>query len=484
MKDTSGDDHGSGDQHTRIVATVGPACRDRDTLTRLIRGGADVFRLNMSHGNHTEHTEVITALRALEQEMGRPLAILLDLSGPKLRLGRLEGGEVAVSAGQHLTLVHADGPLAGGQVAVPARAVFAALRPGTRVLVDDGRLTLHVESVEAERATVRVETDGHLADHKGLNLPEVTLPVPALTEKDQRDLAFGLEQGVDWVALSFVQKPEDLEVLRAQAGKQVGLIAKLEKPAALETLEAIVEAADAVMVARGDLGVEIPPEDVPVAQRRIVRLSRERGRPVIVATQMLDSMMAAPRPTRAEASDVANAVYEGVDAVMLSGETAAGQYPVEAVQMMARIIARVEADPPFWHALDAAHPKPSATNADAICGAVRRIAQILRLACCVAWTESGFTALRIARERPVCPILCLTPNQATARRMVLVWGVYSRVVPEVDDGEQAAAVTLHQARSTALAGPEDSLVMTAGLPLGVQGTTNQLRLLKMPHSSS
>ncbi|MDN5849876.1 MAG: pyruvate kinase, partial [Nitrococcus sp.] len=420
MKGTSADYHGNSDQHTRIVATVGPPCRDRDTLRRLIGAGADVFRLNMSHGSHAEHAAVITTLRALEDEVERPLAILLDLCGPKLRLGRFEGGEVAVSAGQRLTLVYADGPVGGGQVPVPARAVFAALRPDTRLLVDDGRLTLHVESVEAERATVWAETDGRLADHKGLNLPDVTLPVPALTEKDQRALAFGLEQGVDWVALSFVQKPEDLETLRERVGKRAGIIAKLEKPAALDALEAVVEACDAVMVARGDLGVEIPPEDVPVAQRRIVRLCRERGRPVIVATQMLDSMMAAPRPTRAEASDVANAVYEGVDAVMLSGETAAGKYPVEAVQMMARIIARVEADPRFWHALDADRPQPSATDSDAICFAVRGIVQVLRLACCVAWTDSGFTALRIARERPVCPILCLTPNPTTARPMVLV----------------------------------------------------------------
>ncbi len=466
------------DQRTRIVATVGPASRDPATLRRLVASGASVFRLNMSHGSHDDHASVVRTVRALEEELGRPLTLLQDLCGPKIRLGDFPGGEIFVTAGQRLEMVCEQGPVSDGRIPLPIREAFAALKPGARVLIDDGRLTLHVDSVDGESAVVRAETDGRIADHKGVNLPDVALPISALTDKDREDLAFGLEQGVDWVALSFVQRADDLHTLRELVGDRAALVAKLEKPSAMEQLDAIVDATDAVMIARGDLGVEIPPEDVPVAQRRIVRRCRVVGKPVIVATQMLDSMMGAPRPTRAEASDVANAVYEGVDAVMLSGETAAGDYPVEAVEMMARIIARVEADEQFRNSLDAGHPQPSATDADAICCAVRRIAQILPTACCVTWTESGFTTLRVARERPMRPILSLTPSAATARRIALAWGVVSRVVPDAADGEAAAEAAARAARDNGIAAPGDALVMTAGLPFGVRGTTNQLRIVR------
>ncbi len=466
------------DQRTRIVATVGPVSRDVATLRRLVEAGASVFRMNMSHGSHDDHASVVRTVRALEEEFGRPLTLLQDLCGPKIRLGDFPGGEVFVTAGERLEIVCDQGPREDGRIPLPIGEAFSALEPGARVLIDDGRLTLHVDSVADGVVVVRAETDGRIADRKGVNLPDVALPIPALTDKDREDLAFGLEQGVDWVALSFVQRPEDLHMLRELVGDRAGLVAKLEKPSALTHLEAIVDASDALMIARGDLGVEIPPQDVPVAQRQIVRRCRAAGKPVIVATQMLDSMMGAPRPTRAEASDVANAVYEGVDAVMLSGETAAGDYPVASVEMMARIIARVEADEQFRVSLDAGHPQPGATDADAICCAVRRVAQILPTACCVTWTESGFTTLRVARERPVRPILSLTPSIVTARRIALAWGVVSRVVPDAADGEAAAERAARTARDTGVAESGDALVMTAGLPFGVRGTTNQLRIVR------
>ncbi len=387
----------------KIVATLGPSSTTKAAIRALFDAGADVFRFNFSHGTHEDHQRRYDSVREVERETGRPITVLADLQGPKLRVGTFLEGRVPLPTGGAFRLDMDPAPGDANRVGMPHPEVFAALAPGVELLLDDGKLRLVVESCGAKHADTRIVAGGALSDRKGVSVVGAVLPLSALTEKDRIDLAFALEMGADWVALSFVQRPYDMEELRHIVKGRAAIMAKLEKPSAIDCLEDIVHLSDGLMVARGDLGVEMRPEQVPVIQRRILRACRQAGKPVIVATQMLESMITAPTPTRAEASDVATAVYDGADAVMLSAESAAGQFPVEAVGMMDRIIREVEQDPYSRLVIDAAHPEPAPTLADAICCALRRVAGLLNIAAAVTYTSSGSTSLRAARERPAAP---------------------------------------------------------------------------------
>ena len=466
-------------RHARIVATLGPASSSPDQVLALARAGADVFRVNFSHGSHATHTATIANVRAAEREMGRPLAVLADLQGPKLRLGVFADKRVALTLGQTFRLDRDPLPGDASRICVPHAEIFAALKPGADILLDDGKVRLRVETCDTDHAITTVVAGDSLSDHKGLNLPGLTIPIPALTAKDREDLNFALAQGVDWVALSFVQRAADMAELRQIVAGRAGVLAKIEKPAALDALDEILDLCEAVMVARGDLGVELAPEDVPVVQKVLVRAARTRGIPVIVATQMMESMIYAPTPTRAEASDVAGAVYEGADAVMLSAETAAGSYPLEAVRMMDKILTRVEQDPRWPELMRAEYPVEDA-DADALVAAARRAAEAASTACLVAFTTTGQTALRLARERPLQPILALTPNLGVARRLALAWGVETRVVPVLLDPEDLARLAVEQAVETGLAPPGQRVLILAGLPMGSPGAANILRIAHAP----
>ncbi|ACK54053.1 MULTISPECIES: pyruvate kinase [Thauera] len=468
------------ERSARILATLGPASSTRERIRALAEAGADVFRLNFSHGSHEDHAERYRLIRAVEAEIGRPIGVLMDLQGPKLRVGRFAEGKVALVPGARFRL-DLD-PTAGDakRANLPHPEIFAALEAGTELLLDDGKLRLRVDACGADFADTTVLVGGTLSDRKGVNVPGVVLPISPLTAKDRADLDFGLALGVDWVALSFVQRPEDLREARELIGDRAWIMAKLEKPAAIDALDAIIALADGVMVARGDLGVELPPQQVPVLQRRIVRAARAAGRPVVVATQMLESMISSPVPTRAEASDVATAIYDGADAVMLSAESASGQYPVEAVAIMHGIVCEVERDPAWRAGLEASHTAAAANTPDAICCALRRVAGLLEPAATVAYTSSGFSALRASRERPVAPILALTPQPATARRLALVWGVHAVPFEEVHD---VAEMVEHAARAASTLGfgcAGDAVVVIAGLPFGQRGSTNLLHVARIP----
>jgi pyruvate kinase len=461
---------------TRIVATLGPSSSTKEIVTGLLNAGATVFRMNFSHGEHADHAARYHMIRAIEQEVGRPIGVLGDLQGPKLRIGRFAHGRIDLKPGQHLRLDLEDVPGDERRVTLPHREIFAVLEPGHHLLLDDGKIRLLVTEANPSWAEAEVIAGGPLSDRKGVNVPHAVLPLAALTEKDRRDLAFALELGVDWVALSFVQRGDDIAEAKKLVQGRAGVMAKLEKPAAIEHLEEIIELADAVMVARGDLGVELPAEDVPPLQRRIVRASRNAGKPVIVATQMLESMITAPTPTRAEASDVATAVYEGADAVMLSAETAAGQYPVEAVAMMDRIARRVQIDPLYFSTLDASRLPPEHTNSDAISAAACQVADTIGAAAIVTFTSSGATALRAARERPGAPILTLTPNLATARRLALLWGAHCVHLAEITSFTDMVHKAVRTAQREEIASAGQRVVITAGVPFGTPGSTNVLRI--------
>ena len=464
-------------RRARIVATLGPASREVAQVQALAQAGADVFRVNFSHGGHKDHARTIANVRAVEALVGRPLAVLADLQGPKLRLGEFADGRVRLKVGQDFRLDRkaADGD--ASRVCVPHAEIFAALKPGADILLDDGKVRLKVGRCGPDFAETVVVAGEALSDHKGLNLPGLTIPIPALTPKDLEDLNFALAEGVDWVALSFVQRASDMAELRQIVQGRAGVLAKIEKPAALEALDEILDLCEAVMVARGDLGVELNPEDVPVVQKELIRAARTRGIPVIVATQMLESMISSPTPTRAEASDVAGAVYEGADAVMLSAETAAGQYPVEAVTIMDRILMRVEHDPRWPELMRAEYP---VEDADALVAAAGRAAEAASTACLAAFTTTGQTALRLSRERPLQPTLALTTRLATARRLALAWGVESRVIDEISDPEDLARVAVSVVTEMDLAPPGHRVLILAGLPMGSPGAANILRLAHTP----
>jgi pyruvate kinase len=439
-------------RNAKIVATLGPASDDPTVIRALVKAGADVFRLNFSHGGFDDHRERLERIREIERELDHPLGILLDLQGPKLRIGTFEDGAIHLSPGDSFRLDLDDNEGNRHRVTLPHPEILHALEPGARLLLNDGRIRLEVLDCSDTYADCKVIVGGELSDRKGVNVPGVTLPISAMTEKDRADLAFGLELGVDWVALSFVQRAEDVIELREKVGNRAAIMTKLEKPAAIQHLDEIVGLSDAVMVARGDLGVEMRPEEVPSVQKRIVRACRRAGKPVVVATQMLESMITAPTPTRAETTDVATAIYDGVDAVMLSGETAVGEYPVEAVAIMHRIILETERDPYYRETIDALIPQPEPITGDAICAAMSRVVEIMPIKVAITYTDSGSTSLRAARERPRIPILCLTPFQSTARRMQLVWGVHAEIAVASDDVDTVVATACQIAAPRGLRG--------------------------------
>lgn len=469
---------------TKIIATLGPASSSIDRIRDLFTAGADVFRLNFSHGTAADHAARVEIIRALEKEFARPIGILMDLQGPKLRLGSFAAGKVALETGASFRLDLSKTPGDATRAPLPHPEVFKAVRPGSTILIDDGRVRLRVSKVGRDEAETEVAVGGTVSNNKGVNLPDVVLPLSPLTTKDRRDVATALELGADWIALSFVQRAADIAELRKIVGGAASVLAKLEKPSAIEYLDEILELSDAVMVARGDLGVEMPPEDVPSTQKMILRACHSTGTPAVVATQMLDSMVNAPTPTRAEASDVATAVYDGADAVMLSAETASGQYPVEAVRMMDRIVSRVERDPIFRQLVDTARVEPEATTADAISAAARQCAHTLSAAAIVTYTTSGSTARRAARERPDVPILGLTPKLETARRLALVWGVHSVKTGDAHSFGDMVERARRVAAREKLAKPGDRLVITAGVPFGTPGATNILRIAYVEDGAS
>ncbi|ACI99522.1 pyruvate kinase [Rhodospirillum centenum] len=461
---------------TKIVATLGPASSTPEMIRTLFDAGADVFRLNFSHGRQEDHAERLRAIRAIEAEVGRPVCVMADLQGPKLRIGTFRDGPVPIAPGQRFRLDLSPEPGDGTRVGLPHPEIFQAIAKGTDLLIDDGKVRLKVLSCGDDHADTEVLSGTRLSDRKGVNVPNAVLPLSPLTAKDRDDLRFALDIGVDWIALSFVQRPEDVAEARRLIAGRAALLSKMEKPSAIHHLDEIVELSDGVMVARGDLGVEMPPEDVPSLQKRIVREAWRAGKPVIVATQMLESMISAPTPTRAEASDVATAVYDGADAVMLSAETAAGQFPVEAVQMMDRIARRVENDPMYRTIIDAAHPDPERTTADAITGAARQVARTIQAACIVTYTTSGSTTLRAARERPEVPVLGLTSRMETARRLTLSFGVHAVHSADIHSFSEMVQKATRLAVEDGIATAGQRIVVTAGVPFGTPGNTNILRI--------
>lgn len=474
-------------RNTKITATLGPASSSIEVIEKLFLNGADIFRLNFSHGDHQDHAARYKILRDLEEKYERPIAVMMDLQGPKLRVGKFKGGAVQLKAGQsfRLDLEGIEGD--ESRVQLPHPEIFAVIDRGDELLVDDGKIRLKVTQCSIDFAETIVIIPGKISNHKGVNVPGAELPISVLTEKDRQDLEFGLELGADFVALSFVQKPEDILEARELIGNKAKILAKLEKPQAIQHLDGIVKLSDGVLVARGDLGVEMPPEDVPSIQKQIIRVCRELGRPVMVATQMLDSMVANPTPTRAEASDVATAVYDGADAVMLSAESASGDYPIESVAMMDRIIRRVEQDPYFRVMLDIKRNEPEPTAADAITMAANQVSRTIGAKVIVTFTATGSTTLRAVRERPDVPILALTSNLQTSRHLTLSWGVHAVLCEEVMDffhmsSETSRIVLRHEFAQTG-----DLVVITAGVPfkvsnqsqIFVSGSTNLLRIVEV-----
>jgi pyruvate kinase len=464
----------------KILATLGPASRTPEMIRKLVDAGADAFRVNMSHGDHATHAETIAAIRGVEKELGRPVAVLCDLQGPKLRVGQFKDGKVLIRHGSHFTLDR--NPELGDEtrVCLPHPELFGILQKGQRLLVDDGKLRLTVIRAEADSILCSAEVGGMISDRKGVNVPDAVVPVPALTEKDRRDLAFAVEQGADWIALSFVQRPEDVaEARRLMGTSTAALMAKIEKPAAVDRLDEIIELSDGIMVARGDLGVELNPEEVPPLQKRIVATTRRSGKPVVVATQMLESMIESPAPTRAEVSDVANAVYDGADAVMLSAETASGAWPVEAVTIMHRIAGQVEGDPGYHERVHFTQVRPDATTADALAQASATIAETVTVTGIIVFTGSGSTARRVARERPKVPVLVLTPSQKIARRTALLWGAYAVVTKDIGSFEEMIAKGKRMALRHGFGQAGSKLIALAGVPFGTPGATNLLHVVTL-----
>jgi pyruvate kinase len=438
---------------SKIVATLGPATSDEKAISALFEAGCDVFRMNFSHGAHADHKARLDIIRAIEKKHGRPIGVILDLQGPKLRVGEFKDGRAKLEAGQTFRLDLDETLGDANRAELPHPEIFAALEPGMNLLVNDGRIRLQVTECGKDFATTKVVAGGDISDHKGVNVPDAVLELSPLTKKDLEDLRYGLQLGIDWVALSFVQRPADIAEANKLIAGRAAIMAKLEKPMVLNALEEIVDLSDAIMVARGDLGVELPPEEVPSLQKRMVSVCREAGKPVIVATQMLESMISSPSPTRAEASDVATAIYDGADAVMLSAETAVGAYPIELNRRA-----------------------PEATAADAITAAARQVAETISAAAIVTFTSTGSTTLRASRERPMVPIMGLTPRLDTARRLALAWGVHSVHTDDVQTFRDMVLLSIAAARKEEFAEPGDAMAITAGVPFGTPGATNILRI--------
>jgi pyruvate kinase len=464
------------ERRAKIVATLGPASSDQRVIAALFTAGADVFRINMSHTPHERMREFVRIIRDVEQEFGRPIAVLVDLQGPKLRIGAFKDDAVTLIGGEEFVLDTDPAPGDPGRVHLPHPEILNALRPGHTMLLDDGKIRLTVLDASSERAVTRVEVGGRLSARKGVSVPDTTLALSALTSKDHSDLEAALDAGADWIALSFVQRAEDIAEAKKICRGRAAVMAKMEKPQAVEHLAQIVDAADGLMVARGDLGVEMPVEKVPALQKQMTRTARRAGKPVVVATQMLESMISSPVPTRAEVSDVATAIYEGADAVMLSAESAAGRYPLEAVATMDRIAREVEGDPTYGAIINAQRSEPEATGADAIAAAARQIADTLDLAVLVCWTASGATALRVARERPRPPIVSISPNVSAGRKLALVWGVHSVTAADARNPDDMVDRACRIAVKEGLAEVGRRIIVVAGVPFGTPGATNMVRV--------
>ncbi|MGB4107627.1 MAG: pyruvate kinase [Alphaproteobacteria bacterium] len=467
-------------RNTKIVATIGPASNSPEVIKELFEAGVNMFRLNFSHGTHEDHKAALGHIRALEKKTGRPIAVLADLQGPKLRIGTFKDGKIALKKNQTMRFDLDPAPGDETRVNLPHPEILAVLDKGSQIFLDDGKVRAEVTKKGKDFVEAIVKSGSALSDKKGLNVPGAVIPIPALTDKDKKDLKAALEMGVDWVAQSFVQKPEDAAEAKKLIGGKAALMVKLEKPSAIETLEEILKIADGVMLARGDLGVEIPPEDVPSVQKRVVRQVRAAGKPVVVATQMLESMITNARPTRAEASDVATAVYDGADAVMLSAETASGAYPQKSVEFMDKICRRTETDETYLQMMAGAHPGTLGDPSDAITTAAYYVAQDVEAVCIVTYTMSGSTALRMSRQRPEIPVLCLTPKMEVARRMAVSYAVHAVHAPEIQ-GEFSGPVP-HANRilkNEGIAKKGERFVMTAGVPFGTPGSTNLLRIAEV-----
>ncbi|WP_339108462.1 pyruvate kinase [Thioclava sp. GXIMD4216] len=463
----------------KIVATLGPASSDYETIRGLFEAGADVFRLNMSHGTHDEQRARYEIIRKVEEDLGRPIAVLADLQGPKLRVGTFAAGAADLEEGDAFRLDLEDKDGDQHRVCLPHPEIFAALEAGTTLLVNDGKIRLKVEECGADFANCTVTVGGTISNRKGVNVPDVVLPIPALSEKDKKDLEFACSLGADWLALSFVQRADDVLEAKALAQGRALVLSKIEKPAAVKAYDEILEVSDGIMVARGDLGVELPVQNVPPIQKKLVRKARAAAKPVIVATQMLESMIESPMPTRAEVSDVATAIYEGADAVMLSAESAAGRYPIEAVKTMNNVAEQVEGDSTYREVINSSRTFTAArrqTVADGIVAAAREIAETTDIAAISCYTQTGTSVRLVARERPQVPIVALSPVTKTLRKICLTWGVQAIKSEEVGRFKMAVVNAVRATRDFGLADEKDQIVVVAGVPFNVEGTTNILRV--------
>jgi pyruvate kinase len=463
-------------RRTKIVATLGPASGNPGTIARLFEAGADVFRINMSHSSHDRMRELVAAIRAVEKDCNRPIGILVDLQGPKLRVGTFTGGSAMLDKGATFVLDADTAPGDATRVNLPHPEIFAGVQAGHTLLLDDGKIRLTTIEAGKDRIVTRVEVGGKLSDRKGVSVPDSIIPFSALTPKDRSDLDAALDAGIDWVGLSFVQRPDDIAEAKKITRGRAAVMAKIEKPQAVHRLDEIIDIADALMVARGDLGVEMPLEKVPGIQKQITRTARRAGKPVVVATQMLESMISSPVPTRAEVSDVATAIFDGADAVMLSAESAAGQFPVEAVATMNRIAEEVESEDTYHTIMNAQHAEPEATGADAIAAATRQIAETLDLSAIVCWTSSGSTGLRVSRERPQVPIVAISPNLATGRKLSVAWGIHCVVAEDARDQDDMVERACRLAIKDGIAKAGRRVIIVAGVPLGTPGATNMIRI--------
>ena len=460
----------------KIVATLGPKTSSVEMIQRLHEAGADVFRINMSHTSHDDFLKLNQAIRQVENNMARPIGILVDLQGPKLRISEMPEDGVMLKEGAKFTLDKYDRPGDIKRVHLPHSKIFDAINKGHRILLDDGRLELKTTKVGKDEIITKVIVGGQLSSRKGVSLPDTLLPISALTKKDRSDLKFTIEHNIDWIALSFVQRAEDIKKARKMIEDKAAIMAKIEKPSAVEELDEIIELADGIMVARGDLGVELPVQMVPGLQKKITRKSRLAGKPVVIATQMLESMITSPTPTRAEVSDVATAVFDGADAVMLSAESAVGSYPTEAVATMDKIAFEVQQDKGYEALMRAIPTKPEETGADAIAAAAHSIANTLNLAAIICYTATGSTSMRVARERPNQIVLALTPITATARRLALVWGVHCVLTDNPVDLDDVVDKAARIASQEGYAKKGERIIITAGVPLGTAGATNMVRI--------
>jgi pyruvate kinase len=463
-------------RRTKIVATLGPASGNPEMIGKLFEAGADTFRINMSHTTHDRMRELVAAIRSVEKKYARPIGILCDLQGPKLRVSAFANGPVMLNNGANFALDNDTAPGDVNRVHLPHPEIFAGIKAGDRLLLDDGKIRLTVTEASRERIDTRVEVGGKLSDRKGVSLPDTLIPFSALTPKDRSDLDAALDAGIDWVGLSFVQRPDDIAEAKKICRGRAAVMAKIEKPAAVNRLDDIMDVTDAIMVARGDLGVEMPLEKVPGIQKQLTRAARRAGKPVVVATQMLESMITSPVPTRAEVSDVATAIFDGADAVMLSAESAAGQFPVEAVATMNRIAEEVESEDGYRDIMHAQHAEPEATGADAISAAARQIADTLDLSAIICWTFSGSTALRVARERPQVPIVAISPNVPAGRKLSVAWGVHCVVADDARDQDDMVERACRLAFRDGFAKAGRRVIIVAGLPLGTPGATNMIRI--------